>query len=69
MMTNEEDDELAFLSEDDELDKKLIDPGISLTPYDHVIVVSYRLPIQIVREKAGDETKLVTRDSGSHLYP
>lgn len=45
MMINDEDDELAFLEEEDELDKKLIDTDIDINAKDSLIVVSYRLPV------------------------
>ena len=69
MILNEEEDELAFLSEEDELDKKLNDPDINLNPKDSLIVVSFRLPLQVTKQKVGEETKIVLSDSRSQLYP
>ena len=49
MMMNDEDDELAFLEEEDELDKKLMDNDIDINANDSLIVVTYRLPVMITR--------------------
>ena len=48
-MMDDENDELAFLSEEDELDKKLNNDDICLTAKDSLIVTSFRLPIQITK--------------------
>lgn len=54
------------MSSDDELDKKLTDPDIKISKNDSLIIVSFRLPISILRKKDG---QLVVKESRSMLYP
>lgn len=54
------------LSSDDELDKKLTDPDIKICKNDSLIIISFRLPISIVRKPDG---QLVVKESRSMLYP
>jgi hypothetical protein len=69
VIVDDENDELAFLSEEDELDKKLNDDDICLTGKDSLIVTSFRLPIQITKVQQGQEFKFVMNESRSHIYP
>jgi len=47
----------------------LIDSDIDLSAKDSLVIVSFRLPLQVTKQKVGEETKLVLSDSRSHIYP
>tara|TARA_B110000285_G_C14756943_1_gene437832 strand:- start:219 stop:593 length:375 start_codon:yes stop_codon:yes gene_type:complete len=55
-----------IISSADEMDKKLMDPDIRLTKSDSLIVMSFRLPLSVLRQKDGS---LTLKESRSMLYP
>ena len=59
-------DDLDFLTEDDELDKILMDPNVRITSKDSLLLVSFILPITVERQKDGS---LILSESKSMIYP
>ena len=57
--------DLSFSSED-EVEKKLLDSDIRLSHNDSLLLMSFRLPIHVVRV---EDDHLEVRDSRSTLYP
>ena len=51
---------------EDELEKKLMDPNIHLDSKDHIILMSFELPVKIVKQNDGTFTM---KSSNSMLYP
>ena len=60
--TNEE----GGVSSEDEMEKKLMDPEIKITKNDSLIVMSFRLPVCVTKQKDGS---ISLRESRSMLYP
>jgi len=53
-------------SSEDEMEKKLMDPEISITKNDSLILMSFRLPVCVTKQSDGS---LSLKESRSMLYP
>jgi len=53
-------------SSEDELEKKLMDPNIKISRNDSVVLMSFRLPIHVIRQSNGT---IELKESRSMLYP